>query len=74
MDTVSAKFMELRTLAGRFNFDLSRAIDRLAESGTPVWACDVDYSATPTTGYAVARYRLAERLENALAALRVLTD
>jgi hypothetical protein len=68
VDQVCADFRELNELSGGFNFDLAGALDSLAESLT---SCDVDFSAAPRTGYAVARYKLTERLQSALATLRI---
>jgi hypothetical protein len=71
MAQAAADFAELRTLSARFGFDLLGTLDSLADSGTPVFAADVDFLPAPSTGHLVARYKLAERLRGALAALRV---
>ncbi len=70
MDQAVADFDELRLLSNLFGFDLAGAINGLAESGTPVWSCDVDWDAATTTGYAIAHYKLVERLQGVLTALR----
>src|SRR5262249_50614108 len=62
----------LAELSARFGFDLLSCLDSLADSGTPVWAAHVDDIAAPSTSYLVARYKLAERLQGVLAALRVI--
>lgn len=72
IDQAAADFAELRVLSERFGFDLPGALNSLADSLTPVWACDVDAVPAPGTNYLVARYKLAERLQGALAALRVV--
>ena len=70
MDQAIADFEELRVLSVRFGFDLSGALSSLAESLLPVWTCDVDWEAATTADYAVAHYKLAERLRSVLVTLR----
>jgi hypothetical protein len=70
MDQVISDFQELRELSEELGFNLSAALDRLTNSLTPIWACDT--MPAPGTNYLIARYKLAEFLDGALAALRIV--
>jgi hypothetical protein len=65
-----ADFDELSGLAVRFGFDLAETLRSLTDHGLPVFSCEVEERAAEATGYAVARYELAERLQGVLTALR----
>jgi hypothetical protein len=70
MDQALADFEELRLLSARFGFDLFGLLKGLAEHFSPIWVCDVDWEAATATGYAIAHYKLTERLQGVLTTLR----
>jgi hypothetical protein len=72
MDAALADLEELITLAKRAGFDLFGEFQRLADSGTPHLIAQTDDGGAPVTGRLVVPYKLAERLDACLAALRTL--
>jgi hypothetical protein len=50
--------------------ELSVEVSCLVDEGMPGFECEVDWSTAETTGRAIARYKLPERLRALLVALR----
>lgn len=65
-----ADLNELKELSLRFGYDLFGALASLAESNAPFILGEIDDAATARAGHAVACFKLAERLDGALMALR----
>jgi hypothetical protein len=70
MGQALADLRELNRLSIRFGFDLANSIACITESGAPVLCGEIDHEATEAAGNAVVRFKLAEHLRGALAALR----
>lgn len=70
MTQALADLAELKELSLRFGYDLFSALASLAESNAPFILGEIDDAATARAGHAVARFKLAERLDGALMALR----
>jgi hypothetical protein len=72
MDEALVDLEELINLSKLSGFDLFGEFQRLADSGTPHLVAQADDKGAPVTGRLVVRYKLAERLQACMAALRTL--
>jgi hypothetical protein len=70
MDQAIGDLRELNTLSARFGFDLVGCIQRLTECDAPVFCCEIDPLPAEGADYLLAKFKLHERLDGALAALR----
>ncbi|MGC2529896.1 MAG: hypothetical protein WA639_19270 [Candidatus Acidiferrum sp.] len=71
--TISPNFSdaiaELKELS-LLEVNLPEALDHFAQTGLPLFVCEIDFAATKTTGNLVFSYKLSDQLKVSLSAVR----